>query len=540
MPEAGAHDERGWREHLLHARPALRPLVPNHDHRPLERLRVLHHRSHHLFLCVEAARRPAEPDPLLAGDLPHGALGRKVPLQNGDVPRRLDRLRDGIDYLLPLRQRRKVGDVLGDGLAGDSHAVAMQQALLQHVLEHGGRASNGVQVLHHVLSTRLEVRQEGRLRRDPAKVVQREVDAGSTRHRDEVDGRVCRPARHHHQPDGVLEGLLRHDVARFEADGDAVLQRLHRPPHLGHLLRVQPALAPVGSRVPGRDRGRVRDRHAQRLDRRRHCVGRVHSAARARSGASVPHDVEPSFVVDLLRHKLAVRLEGRDDVELLVLVWPAARADGASVDHHRGPVDSRHRHDAAGHVLVAAWDREVRIVELRAHHRLDAICDQVSRLEGVCHAVGAVGDAVGDADRVEAQAHHPAPLAALLGGAGDVEQVHVARVALVPHRGDADLHLVHAARHLAHVGGVQLRLPRSLRPSLRDHGRVLVWPIKPVLCIRQHRLVRAAGRTRRGWVSAVREGGEAASRPRARSRGEPRRPPHRRAKHVASKQIAPG
>mmetsp|Transcript_23572 Transcript_23572/g.69995 ORF Transcript_23572/g.69995 Transcript_23572/m.69995 type:complete len:327 (-) Transcript_23572:1233-2213(-) len=134
VPEAGAHDERGRGEHLLHARPALWPLVPDHDHRPLERLRVLHHRSHHLLLRVEAARRPAEPDPLLARDLPHGALGRQVALENGDVPRRLDRLRDGVDDVLPLRQRRKVGDVLGDGLAGDSHAIAVQQALLQHVL----------------------------------------------------------------------------------------------------------------------------------------------------------------------------------------------------------------------------------------------------------------------------------------------------------------------------------------------------------------------------------------------------------------------
>ena len=50
---------------------------------------------------------------------------RKVP---GKVQ---ERSRKRVDDVLPLRQRRKVGDVLGDGLAGDGHAVAMQQALLQ-------------------------------------------------------------------------------------------------------------------------------------------------------------------------------------------------------------------------------------------------------------------------------------------------------------------------------------------------------------------------------------------------------------------------
>merc|ERR1719162_372291 len=112
------------------------------------------------------------------------------------------------------------------------------------------------------------------------------------------------------------------------------------------------------------------------------------------------------LVVDLAGDELPVGLEGRDDVELLLHRRPAARPDSASVDHDRGPVDAPHGHDAAGHVLVAAGDGEVGVVELRGHHRLDAVGDQVAALQGVGHAVGAVGDTVADTDAVEAHRHH--------------------------------------------------------------------------------------------------------------------------------------
>ena len=46
-----------------------------------------------------------------------------------------------------------------------------------------------------------------------------------------------------------------------------------------------------------------------------HRVGRVHAAARPRTGAGGLHNVEPGLVVDLVRHVLPVRLERRDDVE---------------------------------------------------------------------------------------------------------------------------------------------------------------------------------------------------------------------------------
>jgi hypothetical protein len=189
-------------------------------------------------------------------------------------------------------------------------------------------------------------------------------------------------------------------------------------------------------------------------------------------------------------------LESGDDVELLGLVGPAARADRAAIHHHRRPVDSPHRHDDPGHVLVAARDRQVGVVVLRAHDRLNRVGDEIAALQRVGHAVGPIRDAVAHADGVEAQADHLAPLHCRLGLGGHIEQVHVARVALVPNGGDANLRLVHAIGDLAHVRRIQLRLTCSLRLALRDHGRIFVRRARRQLGVGQHGLVRPNARDR--------------------------------------------
>ena len=66
----------------------------------------------------------------------------------------------------------------------------------------------------------------------------------------------------------------------------------------------------------------------------------------------------------------------------------------------------------------------------------------------------------------------PAADDAFLHFRGEVEQVHVAGVALVPDAGDADLRLLHVL--FAQAGGVQHRLRCALRLGLGDPGAVFV------------------------------------------------------------------
>ncbi len=143
-------------------------------------------------------------------------------------------------------------------------------------------------------------------------------------------------------------------------------------------------------------------------------------------------------------------------------------ADRAAVDHDRRAVEPAHRHQAAGHVLVAAGERDERVVPLGAHDGFDRVGDQVARLERVAHALGAHRDAVADADGVEPHADQAGRLHAFLHLVGEVVQVHVAGVALVPDAGDADLGLVHVL--FGQAGAVEHGLRGPLRLGLRDAG----------------------------------------------------------------------
>ena len=88
LPQPGAHDDCRGVEHLLHARPALGPLVPDDYDAALELGRIRRDRRHHVLLLVEAARGADELGALLARDLAYGELGRQVALQLKEVARK--------------------------------------------------------------------------------------------------------------------------------------------------------------------------------------------------------------------------------------------------------------------------------------------------------------------------------------------------------------------------------------------------------------------------------------------------------------------
>ena len=150
LPQAGPHHHGRRVEHLLHPGPALWPLVADDDHAPPEGLVVCDHRSHHVLLRIEASGGALEARALLARDLADCSLGREVARQDRDVPGRLDRLLKRADDVLAGREAGQVAQVLRHRLAGDGHAIPVQIALLEHVLEDGRRATDDVQVLHHV------------------------------------------------------------------------------------------------------------------------------------------------------------------------------------------------------------------------------------------------------------------------------------------------------------------------------------------------------------------------------------------------------
>jgi hypothetical protein len=431
IAEAGAHDCRSGREHLRHAGAALGALVPDDDDVTGLNLLALK-RSHHELLAVVNLGGAGEGLALLARDLGHGPIRRDVAVQDLDVPRFLDGGLYGQDDALTVGEPGELLEVLGDGLARDRLLAVVHEALLDQVLHKGRGAADVLDVLHHVLARGLHVGKKRDLVAGFLEVVDGELDATRLGHRDDVQNRVGRATCRHHHHHGVLERLPGHDVLGLQVH----LEQLH---HCG-ASRVALGLLLLGVGGHG---ARVRKRHPQRLDGSGHRVGRVHAAAGSCARARLLHDDLALLLGHLAVGELAIRLEGRHNVELGTSDFRGRPgADGATVHHERGAVDARHGDDSARHVFVAPGQCDVAIIPLRAHHGLDRVGDEVARLQREGHSIGAHRNSVRDANGVEAVANHARVLYALLALCREVHEVHIARVALIPHRGDANLRLV--------------------------------------------------------------------------------------------------
>src|SRR6202040_2489049 len=98
--------------------------------------------------------------------------------------------------------------------SGAGQLIEVEQ--LAHTLQHGRQAAGIVEILHQILARGAHVHQIGRALPDVLETLERDVDAGATRHGDDVDQSIGGTAQRHQYPDGVVEGLLGKDVARLE------------------------------------------------------------------------------------------------------------------------------------------------------------------------------------------------------------------------------------------------------------------------------------------------------------------------------------
>ena len=135
----------------------------------------------------------------------------------------------------------------------------------------------------------------------------------------------------------------------------------------------------------------------------------------------------------------ADRLEHRNHIDRLVAM--AARHDGAAIDEHSRPVQTRQRHQAARHVLIAAADGDDAIEPFTTRHHFDGIGDDFARDEGIFHSFGAHGDAIGNSDGVEHDGLAAGRVRAGRGVIGQLIDMHIARRHHAPGGGDADLAL---------------------------------------------------------------------------------------------------
>jgi hypothetical protein len=421
--EPGALDRARHRQHLAHARPALRALVADHQHVALGDA-AAGDRREAVLLGVEDLGGAAEREVVVAGDLHHRPGRGEAAAQHRQAALAGDRLGDAADDLA-------VGlagalEVLGQGPAGHGEGVAVDQADLQQLAQHHRQPADPVQVGHDEAAARPHVDEVGHSPAGGVEVVEGQLDPGLAGDRQQVQDGVGGPGGGHHHGGGVQEGRPGHDLARPQVPLQQLDHRLAGAPgDLG---------AALGDR---RRRGGAGQGHAERLGRHRHRVGGVHAGARPGGRAGDPLQLGQV----LLGHG-----PGGDRADALVAVLhghlaaaEVAGQDGAAVDERRRQVQPGAGHQHAGQGLVAAGDGDQAVHPLGVHHQLDRVGDHLAADERRPHALVAHGDGVGDRDGVELQRHRAGQPHPGLGGVGELVEVDVAGGDLVPRRGHADL-----------------------------------------------------------------------------------------------------
>ena len=245
LAQALANERASGGQHFRHARATLGAEVTQHHHVAGLDLAV-HDGGQGALFVVEHTRGAGDHGVLQARDLGHAAFGAQVALEDGQVALGIDGLADRQDHVLARVQIGYVGQVLGHRLAGDGHAVTMQQPVLEHFLHQGGDAASTVQVDGQVLAAGLEVAQHRDLLAHAFVVVDRPVDARAMGDGQVVQDGVGGPTGGHDHRHGVLDRFLGDDVLglevlldRFDQDGRSLLDAVHHLVfHIGHGGRV--------------------------------------------------------------------------------------------------------------------------------------------------------------------------------------------------------------------------------------------------------------------------------------------------------------
>ena len=137
-----------------------------------------------IFRAWIAAKQASSPSKTFAGPvmlrcfspatLATAPSGARLPCRMTMMPWSNIGFSNGQHHALRLGEdARHVGEVLGQRLAGDGEAVAVQQTRVEQRLHHGRRAADAVQVEHDVLAARLQVGEVRHLRAEAVEVGQR-------------------------------------------------------------------------------------------------------------------------------------------------------------------------------------------------------------------------------------------------------------------------------------------------------------------------------------------------------------------------------
>ncbi len=303
----------------------------------------------------------------MADELHDRAFARKIASQHGEPAALLQRPVDGDDDLLPRRLLRGSGD-LCERAAVDVHCGPVDEPGPDELPRDETDATGAMEVGGDEASTRLEIGDDRRARRDLVEVFELERQVELARDREEVENGVRRAAGGGDRSDRILDRRPRQDRGRP-----------HVPAH-----ELERKLAGLFSsfalrRVERGDPVQACRADAEKLERERHRVGCELSAAR--TGAWARNALELVHVLRAHRPRGMCTNRFEHVLDRHVPSAEAARRDRAVVEHEAREVETGEGHHGRGDRLVAADDADEPVEEVSARDKLDRVRDHLARDE---------------------------------------------------------------------------------------------------------------------------------------------------------------
>ena len=381
--------------------------------------------GHGGFFGIEHAGAAGELKAFLAADFADGAGGGEVAVKDDEVAVLFDRVIEGANDFLAGGIIGRVTEILREGLAGDGEAIAVEQTTIEQAFHEGHQAADFDQFGHDETSARFEIAEDGNALADFREVVDGKFHPGGAGHGEEMEDRVGGAAERGDDRDRVFERFTRHDIARANSFFEEIEGGRAGAMAIFHFVLGDGGLG-----------GAVGETHAERFDGAGHGVGGVHAAAGTGAGDGAAFDFGEIGVVHFAVGMFADRFEDGNDVNILIA--ETAGENRAAINENAGTIEAGHGDDAAGHVFIAAADRDDAVEPFAAHDRFDGVGDHFAGDEGIFHPFGAHGDAVGNGDGVENDGFAARFVRAMSGFDGELIDVHVARGDHAPGGGDAD------------------------------------------------------------------------------------------------------
>ena len=208
--------------------------------------------------------------------------------------------------------------------------------------QHRSQPSRIEEVLHVEIARRLEIHEHGRLIGDGVEPVEGDRHPRASRDGREMNDGVGGAADGEKDAQGVLEGMGGENAIGREPRGTQPHRRFPR-----RFRRAQPI------RVHGRNGGRPRQRHAQRLREAGHGAGRAHHRAGSRGGGEPALDAV-DLVLGYLSRAVAPPEATAVRARAQSFTLPSPGHHGSGHELYGGHARGGRPHELGGHCLVAA------------------------------------------------------------------------------------------------------------------------------------------------------------------------------------------